>query len=186
MPNLSFVPPDHQLHEHLVTLLEQERHNDLVGVRIQLFWLEDARPDDDGRFDVGHVSLASQSDRMLHQVQLKVYINKALADRFIMSDQYAAALDSLLMRVVTRRTKNGTVKADDEGKPKLRIRKPDIFGYRKEVELYGPWRDSLQLPEVTGEMPLFEAVLARRDKEAALEEVGLSAEALQTASSDAA
>jgi hypothetical protein len=132
-------------------------HPELADVRIALAWRLEAKPDRDGRLELGRAKIASALDRTLSdQWEAVVILNRDTWESpEWRKERKLAVLDHELTHLaVVLDPDTGEPKQDGRGRPVLRMRKHDLGEFLDVVRRHGCYLRDLE--------QLAEAVLERR------------------------
>lgn len=120
-----------------------DHHAHLADARIALGWRLDWRADRDGRVTLGMCRKASDLDRLLHDYDFVILLNRELWDD-LSPQQQRAVIDHEATHCAVVLDKDSKPKRDDNGRTVYRIRKHSIEEFHEIVERYGTYKADIE------------------------------------------
>lgn len=121
----------------------EAHHPHLTEAKIALAWKLDWQPGSDGHLTLGMCKKASDLDRLLHDFDFVILLNRDYWGEFSPAQQ-KAILDHELAHAAVTLDDKGKPKKTDDGRLVYRIRKHDLEEFREIVERHGLYRADLE------------------------------------------
>jgi hypothetical protein len=123
--------------------LVEKHHAHLAEAKIALAWKIDWQPNTDGQVTLGMCKKASDLDRLFHDFDFIILLNREYWPSFT-AGQQLAILDHELSHADVKRGDDGEVQRDDQDRTVYRCRKHDLEEFRDVVTRHGLYRTDLE------------------------------------------
>lgn len=123
----------HPMREMIDNLIANH-YPDLADVDIAMLWRHNVKPNTDGHIELCGLTIESDKERALHEHEVSVWMNKQFWDDANTRDEdRILVLDNKLCSLRLNYDRNDDPRVDAEGRPLLRIAKPDLNEFRDVV-----------------------------------------------------